>query len=1141
MRAKSRISLVTFLFVTFLTNSLFSQDWISMGKEKATPVSIHLIKSDIETSEIEFNLGGYFMTKAAGNENEFVISTPGTNSFLEKGSPDLSKVACSVIIPDQGSMKVEVISSEFRDFENIAIAPSKGNLTRNINPSEIALVKGDVYAINNFWPKSIANLNQPYILRDYRAVPIFFNPFQYNPVTKTLRVFSQIKVKISHVNDLNGINEFTRLKPLLKIDPEYAAIYNRQFLNYNSVQYVPLGEQGDLLIICYSQWMNLMQPLVDWKIKKGIHTTLVDINNAGGSSALGVQNFIANYYLTHNLTYVLLVGDITQVPSLYSAGGVSDPVYGFISGNDAYSEVFIGRFSAEFPQDVTTQVDRTLNYEMFADTSQIGYSNAVVIGSNQGPGDDGEMDWEHAHNMGTDFLSFNYSQLTELYDSTHLGTNDAPGDPTSQDLINSINSGAGVITYTGHGSSTSFGTTGFSSANISSLTTQPNLPIIWSVACVNGDFAQTTGPCLAETFLRSKNNGLNAGAAATFMASINQTWNPPMDAQDEMVDILTHLDTSNFKRSFAGLSFNGCFHMNDQYGNQGAEMTSTWHVFGDPTLDVRTATPSEMIVTHPSTIYLGDSILTVNCNEDFAKVCFTLQGSILSIGDVLNGISTLTFPALNVVDTIFVTVTAFNKIPYRGFILILPSSVPFVIYQSHINHDYNGNKDGLLDYSELISMDVSLKDLSFVDALNTSAKLTTSDTNVVMITNTFQPWGTISGNSIIKKDSVFTFLIKNDVPDQHIVEFLLTIMDNVGHTWTSKINQIINAPSLEITSVSINDSIGGNNNKRLESNETASMIFRCKNKGHSDAFSCNSLLTTMNSFLTLNTNTKSFGTLNKQTSKDISFNVSMGPNVATGTPYDVTLRPWSGMYDTTQTFTQTAGDIIEDFETGDFTKFNWITRGPALWSVINVQPYQGLFSALSGNINDGERTDLEITLNVLANDSISFWYKVSSEPGWDFMRFYEDGTQLAEWSGSISWSYFTYPIEAGVHLLTFSYQKDLINSYGSDCAWLDNVRFPYSATITSLNAISNTDNNISIFPNPANTNFNVVVDNKVNSNTEIAVFDLKGCLIEKQSFSNLSIGKQKLKMDCKELIDGLYLVKVSNINNIQTSKLNVHH
>ena len=58
---------------------------------------------------------------------------------------------------------------------------------------------------------------------------------------------------------------------------DYYQIYSSHFLNYLSYQsrYTPIPEDGEMLVICYDNFVSAMQPLVDWKNQKGLKTTIV--------------------------------------------------------------------------------------------------------------------------------------------------------------------------------------------------------------------------------------------------------------------------------------------------------------------------------------------------------------------------------------------------------------------------------------------------------------------------------------------------------------------------------------------------------------------------------------------------------------------------------------------------------------------------------------------------------------------------------------------------------------------------------------------------------------------------------------------------------------------------------------------------
>ena len=137
--------------------------------------------------------------------------------------------------------------------------------------------------------------------------------------------------------------------------------------------------------------------------------------------------------------------------------------------------------------------------------------------------------------------------------------------------------------------------------------------------------------------------------------------------------------------------------------------------------------------------------------------------------------------------------------------------------------------------------------------------------------------------------------------------------------------------------------------------------------------------------------------------------------------------------------------ITDDFETGDFSKLYWQTNGHQPWKIDGIEAC-GMYSARSGAIEDGQLSILELTVEVIDYDTISFERKVSSESGWDHLSFYIDGELQDRWSGEQDWNTVSFPITDGTHTLKWQYSKDPdCCSSGSDCAWIDNLTI-YNAT-----------------------------------------------------------------------------------------------
>jgi len=106
--------------------------------------------------------------------------------------------------------------------------------------------------------------------------------------------------------------------------------------------------------------------------------------------------------------------------------------------------------------------------------------------------------------------------------------------------------------------------------------------------------------------------------------------------------------------------------------------------------------------------------------------------------------------------------------------------------------------------------------------------------------------------------------------------------------------------------------------------------------------------------------------------------------------------------------------------------------------------FEGTQMLRSELVLDGESAQVSVSGNFAGGGTVTFRVKVSSEPGFDFLRFYVDGNKVGEWTGTAiaSWQSFSAALSAGSHTLTWSYEKDGSASFGADAAWLDGVTLP---------------------------------------------------------------------------------------------------
>jgi len=510
-------------------------EWMDLGGD---PAAVRVLESDGQRTVLEITVGGFEAAPVdIDGKTYYHIFLDREGIAHDLGFPALPNIRRSVIIPDDQEMALTILAADYVDYTDLPVAPSKGHIKRSVNPEKVPYTFDRFYQTSGTYPRDIVEADAPHIIRDYRGLVVDANVFRYTPATQTLRVYTRLTIEVAPVGP-GLVNVLQRTRQFDKLDPQFDKLYANHFLNYgDSSRYTPVMETGSLLIITYDAFLGAMQPLVEWKNQKGLPTTMVGLGTVG-STWTQIQAYIQNEYDTNGITYVLLVGDDTQMPKPSSD---SDPVYSLVAGGDSYPDLFIGRFSAENSTHVATQVERTITYERDQAAGATWPQYGFGLASNEGPGHFGEYDNQHLDNIRVDLLGYGYLAVDQIYAPT----------ATIAQVSAAINAGRGICNYTGHGGPSSWVTTGFSNTNVNALTNDNMLPFICSVACNNGTFTSTT--CFAEAWLRASNGGVPTGAVACYMSYISQDWDPPMYAQDEAVDLLV----SDQKRTVGGLWFNG--------------------------------------------------------------------------------------------------------------------------------------------------------------------------------------------------------------------------------------------------------------------------------------------------------------------------------------------------------------------------------------------------------------------------------------------------------------------------------------------------------------------------------------------------------------------------------------------------------
>ncbi|MDL2227843.1 C25 family cysteine peptidase [Bacteroidales bacterium OttesenSCG-928-K03] len=989
------------------------KNWNSINVGEKTPQT-KLISSSDDKIVVTVDINGFYASTVETPKGESsIISLPKMVSMLEEGNPDLPQFAIPVVISDNANMTVHVKDAQYIDYEGFEIAPSKGNFSRQIDPESVPYTYSKIYETNAFYPYEQATLNEPYILRDYRGQNIMITPVAYNPVTKTLRVYTHLTIEMIKVGT-GGANQFVRMNAEIKSNREVQDLYSRHFINFNQAQgrYTPIEEVGNMLIICYGDYMEAAQPLVDWKKTTGRPTEIVNVADCG-TTADAIKAYVTEYYNTNGLTYLLLIGDHQHIPAKSMSGGYSDAFFSYITGNDSYNEFFVGRFSCESTTDVTTMVNRTIIYERDLNETDTWLNNGMGVAANEGAGNGhngGEADYVHMNYIRDTLLNFTYATVQQDY------SGGCPGVPntSSTQLSQHFNDGASIVNYCNHGSQNSWSVGNYSSTHVNALTNVRKWPVIWSVACDNGKF--TNGTCFAEAWTRATHNGEPTGAVGTMMSWISQPWTPPMTGQDEMVNLLTENSTAGIKRTLGGTSINGSMKMLDLHGGSGKETHDTWLLFGDPSLMMRTDIPTQIVATYLPAMLVGMDQLQVNADAEGATVALTMDGEILGTAYVESGVANVTFPALTNVGTVTICIQGFNRITHLGEINVVPAEGPFLTLSSTIINDELGNQNGVIDYGESINLGMIIKNVGVEDAENITVTISTESPYI----NIIQPTATLEIVNAEDEETIenaFVFEVNPNVPYKSTAMFNVLI-ESDSDVWETTANFYIHAPELIL-----GNNISGTKNGLLNPGETVQLSTQLKNIGDSEIRDVVLNISSPNEEILIDSPIVQVQQLDGGATTNVNFSVTIDENAVIGSSvviYISVVGMETEFYATDNTF---------DIFIGDFTPYNM--------SNTTIETCAAYFYDAGGPIGNYANNSNITTTFLPATEGAAIkvtFLDFSTEANYDFLYIYNGSSasapQIGRYSGTTSPGTIIASNDEGA--LTFRFTSDY---YGDAPGW----------------------------------------------------------------------------------------------------------
>jgi len=1133
MRFLTSLSLLIILF----TLNIYAKD-ISLSKEN----NRFAVTEKSENSFKIINQLNLINTNKIKTENgEFVkLTVPYYSSNSEIGSPELPSLKKLISVPNDAEINIEIIHKESKKVKlsefgiNQYILPRQPSISKGSTADEIVFhINNKIYKEDRFFQDNIVSTELLGKMREVQLARIIISPFSYNPLKQELEIITSLEIKVSFTNASEENNQ-------MFYSAEFEHLYKK------CINYLPPSPEDIIttypvkyVIISDPLFQTPLQPLIEWKTKKGFHVVESYTNDPNvGTTTTSIKSYVQGLYDNATVndpapTYLLLVGDVSQIPSFSGNSGshISDLYYcEFDGGGDFYPEMYYGRFSANTVDEVEHQVEKTLTHEKYLFSDPNFLDDIVLVAgvdANYAPTyGNGQINYatDNYFNIAHNLTIHNY-----LYGSGTPITSDMA--QASASIISNVSEGTGLANYTAHCGSNGWGDPSFNTGDVASLQNYDEYGLVISNCCLPNKFDEPV--CFGEALLRADNKG----ALGHIGASNNTYWD-----EDYWWSVgNTSNISANPTYSGTGLGAYDCWmhengeHQNDWFITQaqilhagnlavteagGAEQYywEIYHLMGDPSLMPYVGIPTSLNVSHNAILPTGASSFVVNSEEN-SYVALSMNGILLDaqLCDA-SGVVNLNFSPISNVGNIDIVVTKQFKQPYISTIQATSPNGPYVNVTNNFITDINGNNNSLADYSETVNLDVDLFNLGGGSSQNLNLVLSSTDQYITII-DSLETVSSINSNQTITTTNAFIFQIADLVPDQHVAIFQLNISDNQGNIWNSNINVTLNSPILNHISFTVNDLILGNGNGKLDAGENLELIVEVNNTGHADAYNLTANLSSLSSYITFNSSSASLPHLNTSQSQIVAFNITVDNNTPVGTniifPFNINDQIYSYQTD----FSEFAGEINEDYESGDFSNYSWL-QGTFPWVVDANQIYEGSYSSRSAfNLPDGEESELSIYVNVLSPGDISFYKFVSSEFNFDFLKFKINGTKVGEWSGEDSvWSFVSFPVNnTGTHTFKWEYDKDGSWSDGDDCAWIDYIVFP--PIYVNQTIINDNDFRMNIYPNPSLGIFNLSFNDNKKHNIEITNLSGKQFLYVEDIISDY-------KFDFSKLPAGSYFINV---------------
>ncbi len=690
--------ILLFVFLSIIPVFLFSQNrYLSFfnGEEnfksqKTLPERLVHYQKD-KSIKIQFKFSGAQISETTAKDTLYnYLHISGIHKMGQIGAPALPAKNEIIAMPKGSNGKIVIIDAEYYEYKGYNIHPALKPATDREGDPEPEFEKDySIYNSNEFFPKNVVEIVDVGKSRGTPLAKTQIRPVQFNPVTNTIRVYTNITFRIDFEGGENNFDYIAQNNSI-----HYTNLLKLNVINSDVIPNGITKEQRDpkagakeYIIITHSQYLTQANELANWKRQMGYS---VEVVSQSSWTYTQVETEVHDRYnsWTPKPDYFVIIGDHT---GSYAVPGkeITDPYYGDTFATDLYvacmdgasdwhPDMAHGRISVSSAAEAQILIDKIINYELNPTTTSSFYSNALNCAQYQDEDNNGYADRRFCHTSEDirDYLQDDQGYTSErvyytssTYDVTQLRYNNAdysngqllPADLRTttfnwsgdeNDITPSIDAGKFLVFHRDHGYTGGSGWAHpyYTTTTMTSLSNGDLLPVVFSMNCHTGEFQLSN--CFAEKFLRMDNKGAVGviGAAYYSLSGYNDALSIGMIdaiwADPGIYPVFGSGGTGNNYTIGAG---NEIYTLGDVV-NQGLyAMEQNWngnptynqyeyelfHYFGDPAMKIWTEdpNPNAITATHSSTIDCAQNLFSITGSTPGATATLVFNNEL--IGEVV--------------------------------------------------------------------------------------------------------------------------------------------------------------------------------------------------------------------------------------------------------------------------------------------------------------------------------------------------------------------------------------------------------------------------------------------------------------------------------------------------------------------------